>query len=118
MTVRQQFQVPAETLANGTPSLANSPQLRADWDAAAHRGERNANPCTYLVHEENHPATVRLTPDPDPVLVATGNPHTDQKTVCQCCAFQRGHLYEEMANQVRRGGDVVVELRREDGKWT
>lgn len=99
------------------PAFVGSPALRAEWDAVAHQGEDGADVCTYRVHDEPHPATIRLTPDPDPELVATGSPHTEQLIVCRCCAFQVGHIFEEMANQVRRGGDVEVELRQPDGRW-
>jgi len=102
---------------------AQRKELPADFGlcrlAGRHRADRlaieaGADPCTYRYHDVDHPATVQLTPDPDPELSWA---HTDQLTVCTCCAYVEGHLFEEMTGQVRRGGDVVVELRQADGSW-
>lgn len=118
MTARVEVQLEQLVPEYMTPAFVGSPALRAEWSEVAHQGETGADACDYRVHNEPHPATVRLTPAPDPELVATGSPHTEPLTVCRCCAFKHGHLYEEMANQVRRGSDVEVELRQPSGEWS
>lgn len=71
--------------------------------------------CTWRDHDAGvHFATVRLTPDPDPDLAVA---HQDELEVCTCCAFEAGHLYEEMRGQARTSGHVAVELRQLDGSW-
>lgn len=117
VTARVGVRMEAALPEYAVPAFVGSPALRADWSEVAHWGEDGADACTYRHHDEPHPATIRLTPDPDPELVATGSPHTEQLIVCRCCAFQVGHIFEEMANQVRRGGDVEVELRQPNGAW-
>jgi hypothetical protein len=95
-------------------SLATSPAMRRDYEATVHRGEDVADACTYRHHDVDHPALIRLTPDPDPGLSWA---HQDVLTVCRCCAYQDGHLYEEMRGQARTSGHVGVELMQEDGSW-
>lgn len=126
MTVRLTFDIP-DALVRRTKtvldveipvpagSLSTSAALLADYDETAHRGEGGAEACGYRVHEVDHPATVRLTPDPD--LGEAPFAHTEQVTVCRCCAFERGHLYEEMRGEARTSGHVEVELRQADGSW-
>lgn len=95
-------------------SLAVAGEARAHYDHAAHRGETGAEPCLYRVHDDDHAATVRLTPDPDQDRSWA---HEDVLTVCWCCAFAGGHLYDEMRGQARTSGHVGVELRQDDGRW-
>jgi len=95
-------------------SLTVVGEVRADYEHAAQRGETGADPCTYRHHDEDHPATIRLTPDPDRYLSWA---HEDVMTVCFCCAYADGHLYEEMRGQCRTSGHVGVELRQDDGRW-
>ena len=95
-------------------SLATAGEVRASYDHTHHTGEQGADICQYRVHDEDHPATVRLKPDPDPYLSWA---HEDEMTVCWCCAFAGGHLYEEMRGQCRTSGHVGVELRQADGRW-
>jgi hypothetical protein len=96
-------------------SLATSAALLADYDETAHRGEAGADACTYRTHDVDHPATIRLTPDPD--LPEAPFAHQDVLTVCRCCAYEGGHLYEEMRGEARVSGHVEVELRQADGSW-
>jgi hypothetical protein len=118
VTARIEVQLPTAVKSGAWPEIEVSRALRADYDGTVHRGEQGAEACTYRDHEdEPHPATVRLTPDPDEDLVFTGNPHTEERTVCTCCAFREGHLYEEMLGQARTNGHVGLELRQDDGKW-
>lgn len=125
MSVRLTFDIPdalirrtKTVLATEIPvpagSLTTSAALRADYDATVHRGEDGADACTYRHHDVDHPALIRLTPDPDPALSWA---HQDVLTVCRCCAYQDGHLYEEMRGQARTSGHVEVELRQADGSW-
>lgn len=101
-----------------TPAIVGSPALRAEYEEVAHWGEDGAEPCTYRAHEtEPHPARIRLTPDPDEDVVHAGTAHTEQMTVCRCCAYEAGHLYEEMLGQARTSGHVEVELRQPSGEW-
>jgi len=96
-------------------SLATSAATRADYEATLHRGEDGAaDVCSYRYHDVDHPATIRLTPDPDPGLSWA---HKDVLTVCRCCAYEGGHIYEEMRGQARTSGHVGVELRQTDGSW-
>lgn len=100
------------------PAIVGSPALRAEYDEVAHWGEDGADVCTYRHHEDGpHLATIRLTPDPDEDLVHAGTAHTEQRTVCRCCAYEAGHLYEEMRGQARTSGHVGVELRQQSGEW-
>ncbi|MFD5245064.1 hypothetical protein ACFWIW_10995 [Amycolatopsis sp. NPDC058340] len=99
------------------PAFVGSPALRAEWTEVAHQGEDGADVCIYRHHDEPHAATIRLTPDPDPDLVHAGTAHVDEMTVCRCCAYEAGHLYEEMRGQCRTSGEVGVELRQSDGRW-
>lgn len=99
--------VPAGSLAEPGAALAH-------YAHAGHVGEVGADACTYRAHDEDHPATIRLTPDPDKFLRWA---HEDVMTVCWCCAFASGHLYDEMRGQCRTSGHVGVELRQDDGRW-
>jgi len=129
MTVRLTFDLPTDVtrralrctavrLTTEIPlpvgALTTSAAMRADYEATVHRGEDIADACTYLHHDVDHPATIRLTPDPDPGLSWA---HQDVLTVCRCCAYEGGHLYEEMRGQARTSGHVDVELMQEDGSW-
>jgi len=117
VSARIEIHMPVEVKPGAWPKLETSKATRKLWDEVAHRPEVGADVCDYRVHDENHPATIRLAPDPDPELVATGSPHTEQYVVCHCCAFGTGHLYEEMLGQCRTSGHVAVELRQSDGRW-
>lgn len=125
MTVRLTFTIPDALVRRGrvllvsdipvpAGSLATSPAMRRDYEAAMHRVVEGPEPCTYRHHDVDHPALIRLTPDPDPALSWA---HQDVLTVCRCCAFDEGHLYEEMRGQARTSGHVGVELRQDDGRW-
>jgi hypothetical protein len=95
-------------------SLATSPAMLRDYAATVHRDEDGPEVCTYRHHDVDHAATIRLTPDPSPELTWA---HQDVLTVCRCCAYEGGHLYEEMRGQARTSGHVGVELQQEDGSW-
>lgn len=118
MTARIEVQLEYLVPEYMEPAFVGSPALRAEWSEVAHQGEDGADVCTYRVHDEPHPATIRLTPDPDPDLVHAGTAHTEQQTVCWCCAYKAGHLYEEMRGQCRTSGEVGVELRQSNGAWS
>lgn len=117
MTARVEVQLDKVVPEWMTPNIMWSPATRADYAEVAHWGEDGAEACEYRVHDEPHPATIRLTPDPDPDLVHAGTAHTEQRVVCHCCAYKAGHLYEEMRGQCRTSGDVGVELRQPNGAW-
>ncbi|MFD6069313.1 hypothetical protein [Amycolatopsis lurida] len=117
MSARIEVRMPVAVKPGAWPKLETSKATRRLWDEVAHQGEDGADVCTYRHHDEPHPATIRLTPDPDLELVHAGTAHVDVMTVCRCCAYEAGHLYEEMRGQCRTSGEVGVELRQSDGRW-
>ncbi len=117
MTVRQQFQLPAEDPAEHDAFLSN-PAYQAEHEAIAHpEPEYCQQNCDGP--ETDHPVTWRIHPVPDPGPVVADGVITEEISCCTCCAWPSCHgagFIQRMQRESYDGRDIPIE-HLVNGQW-